>query len=417
MKLLKNGRVFFQGELRRLDLKFDSKIREMGEHLRGGEEIDCSGKIILPGVIDSHVHFRDFNQSHKETWETGSRAAVKGGVTTVLEMPNNEPPIVSSEMLSKKREIAERNSATNYGLYFGVGRDNLGEIRKVADRVKAYKVFMAKSTGSLKLTDRGKLLEVFKEVSKTGKVLAVHVEDPEINSHFEGKLSGKGDPVTHVESRPAISEDIAIATATELADRFGVKLHCLHVTNGRSLEVLRKAKERGIDVTAETCPHYLYLTKEALRKKGSLVKVNPPLRNKNDQRALIQAINSGLIDTIGSDHAPHTLKEKRSESPPAGVPGVETLVPLLLNLVNKEKITLKRFVDLLAKNPAKRFGLADKGSIETGKDADFTVVDLEEEQKVERKELKTKCGWSPYEGKKLKGWPVMTLIGGRKMID
>lgn len=409
MKVLKNGQVFLQGELRNLDVQFDRKIREIGKDLEG-REIDCSGKIILPGAIDSHVHFRDFNQSHKETWETGSRAAVKGGVTTVVEMPNNDPPIVTEERLRKKKRLANEDSVVNYGLYFGVGK-NLEMVDKISGDIQGYKIFMAKSTGSLKMTNRGRLAKAFKKLGKTKEVLGVHPEDQEVNSSF-GKVEK---PLDHAKSRPRISEALAVATAVELASRYGVKLHCLHVTNKYSLKVLEEAKERGVDVTVETCPHYLYFTEEMLSEKGNLAKMNPPLRKEEDRKALLEALRSGLINTVASDHAPHTLEEKSKEvsEAPSGVPGTEMLVPLVLNLVNEREISLKRAVELISKNPAQRFGFKNKGTIEKGKEANFTVVDLDKEKEVKREDIASKCGWSPYEGMELQGWPVMTFVRGK----
>ncbi|MFQ5796551.1 MAG: dihydroorotase family protein [Candidatus Bipolaricaulia bacterium] len=413
MIVLAHGKAFIDGALRQVDIGFDRTIRAIGARLDlEGERIDCTGKLILPGVIDVHVHFRDFNERHKETWATGVRAALRGGVTTVFDMPNNDPPTTTLEQIQAKRRLAER-TGINYGLYLGVTRDNLDQIPKWADEVDAFKLYMGHSTGNLGMTERWAQRLAFQAVAETGKVLTVHAEDQGLIDAFTQKCRGRNDPKVHGDCRPKLVESVAVSDALGYAFRYRTKLHLAHVTTELAVHLIESVDD--VDVTAETCPHYLIYTEEALAEQGPRLKINPPLRSERDREVLWEAIRSGTIDLIASDHAPHTLEEKSRDiwEAPSGMPGVETTLPLILDAVNRGKLSLGQAVELLSINPAKRFGLTRKGKIEIGLDADLTVVDMELERPVRREHLATRCGWSPYEGMSLRGWPVMTFVGGR----
>lgn len=384
MRVLAGGEVFINGELQRAEVGFEERVLEIGEDL-GGERLDCSGYVILPAMIDVHVHFRDFNQSYKETWQTGSRAAAKGGVATVLEMPNSDPPTITPEMVRKKRELAER-SLVNFGLYGGLTEQNIELIPELARQVTAFKLYLGETTGGLAVRDPRVVKDMSKAVAATGKVLAVHAQ--------------RGD-----------SEARELAEAIDLAVKYDVKLHLVHVTTKEGVLVIEEAK-KDVDLTAETCPHYLFFIEDDLALQGSKLLVNPPLACEEDRGLLWEAVQEGLIDILASDHAPHTLEEKESDDPPAGLPGVETSLSLMLDAVDRGKVRLAKFLQIFAENPARRFGLARKGRIEVGRDADLVVVDLERWGRVARGELATKCGWSPYESFDLKGWALLTFVRG-----
>ena len=395
MKVLRGGWVLFEGELQRLDLAFDEEgIQRIGPDLDvEGEILKAEGWVVLPGMVDAHVHFRDFREAHKETWETGGRAAVAGGVTTVLDMPNNDPPAVTPQALKAKREKAER-SPVDFGLFAGITPDNLRRVGELArePRVVGFKLYMGETTGGLVIARRSLQREAFRRVAETGKVLAVHCQR-----------------LGHPEA-----EDVEIAL--DLAVTTGARLHLCHLRTREGVRLAQEAKRDGVDVTLETCPHYLYFTERDARERGTLLKVNPPLASPEDREFLWEALAEGAIDIVASDHAPHTLEEKARpyEKAPFGLPGVETTLPLLLDAVHRGRLPLARLVEVFSRTPAERFGLGDRGRIREGLRADLVLVDPHRVARIERGRLETKCGWSPYEGMQLVGWPVRTFVGGRE---
>jgi len=383
MRVLAGGAVFIEGKLERVDLGFEKQILRVGKDLEG-ERLDCSGLLILPAMIDVHVHFRDFNQAYKETWQTGSRAAAKGGVGTVLEMPNTDPPTVTLEMVRRKRELAAR-SLVDFGLYGGLTEENIELIPDLAREVTAFKLYLGETTGDLMVRDPQAIKDILKAMTATGKVLAVHAQHSSSEAHD-------------------------LAEAIDLAAKYNVKLHLAHVTTREGVLVIEEAKG-DVDLTAETCPHYLLFTKGDLAREGPKLLVNPPLAGEEDRGLLWEALQEGLIDILASDHAPHTLEEKFSDAPPAGLPGVETALPLMLDAMSRGKLSLAQLVRAFAEAPAQRFGLR-KGRIEVGYPADLVIIDPEHRGEVRREGLATKCGWSPYEGMDLKGWPILTIVRG-----
>ncbi len=416
--VLSGGQVFVDGALQKKDLLIEGeRIAEIGENLTG-EKIDCTEKIILPGAIDIHVHFRDFSESHKENWASGSRAAAAGGTTTVFDMVNNDPPITTKERLFQKKELAKK-SIVNFGLYFGLGPDNLDSLSEVAPHVCGFKLHMCKTTGDLLLTNPALQKKAFEKVKETGKIIVVHAEDHEILEAAAKDVEGRNDFLAHADSRPHGAEIKAVKAAICFQKESGAKAHITHMTTARAAELVLEAKKAGQDITCDTCPTYLFLTTKDLEEKGASAKMNPPVRTEKDLLALWNGIRCGEIDIISTDHAPHTIDEKNKSffDAPAGVPGVEMRVPLLLDVVNKGKITLEAFVKTCSATPAKRFGLKERGEIREGNFADIIVVDMNLEKEVKREEQHTKCGWSPYEGRVLKGWPVMTFVNGKLVYD
>ncbi len=375
--------------------------------------IDSKNRIILPGLIDVHVHFREPGLTHKEDWSTGSRAAAKGGITYVMDMPNTIPPTLTLRDLFDKKALAKK-SVVNFGLYAGISQKNLNDLKELTKQAIAFKLFMGKSTGDMALDDISLLLKAFTNVAKTGKVLCVHAENEKMNKHFYKNYKKETDPIAFARARPPESEVLAINDAIELAKQTNVKLHICHLTTKDGLTLIKKAKKNKVDVTCETSPNYLFMTEDDLREKRTLVKMNPPPRTGRDQKALWKGIKTGKIDILASDHAPHTLHEKYQNIwfAPSGVPSVETSLQLMLNAVNKRMIKLEKVVELMHDNPVKRFELDNYGDIEIGNDANLTVIDLKKKWEISREDLVTKCGWSPYEGWEGKGMPVMTIVNG-----
>lgn len=418
--LLKNAKIVshdyvFDGAVQVVDGKIKSVLKNGGLAKESGfdEVYDLEGKYLLPGLIDAHVHFRTPGQEYKEDWITGSKAALAGGVTTVLDMPNNDPSIVSLETLQKKRELVEKLSLVNFGFYIGATADNLDELKGVKG-VCGIKVYMGSSTGKLLVDDHDVLEKI---MGGTDKLIAVHAEDEDCMNVAKEQFEDKNDPMVHSLIRNPQCAFTAVKRALLLAKKYKTRLHICHVSTELELTALRKFKSEN--VSSEVTPHHLFFNDMDYPRLGMLLKVNPPVRNSMDQVALWEGIKDGLVDMVVSDHAPHTLEEKQGDYDmvASGVPGVQERLPLLLNAVSEGRLSLEKVVELTSYNPAKKFRLKGKGEITEGMDADFTVVDMNITREIIRDNLFSKCGWSPYEGMLLKGWPVMTFAGGVKMYE
>jgi dihydroorotase len=413
---LKNCRVWHKKRLIKAGLVIDKgKIVSITKSRLppSKKKIDCKGMIVLPGLIDVHVHFREPGLTHKEDWSTGSKAAAKGGITYVIDMPNTIPPTITLRDLFDKKELAKK-SVVNFGIHAGINQGNLNDLKELANQAVGFKLYMCESTGDLAMDDISLQMKAFANVAKTKKVLCVHAENEKMNKYSYKDYKKETDPIAYANSRPPESEVFAINDAIELAKQNNVKLHICHVSTKDGLSLIKKAKKSKIDVTCETCPHYLFMTEDDLKKKGTFAKMNPPLRTEKDQKALWSGIKDGTIDIIASDHAPHTLEEKYQNIwfAPAGVPGVETTLQLMLNAVNKKMLKFEKIVELMHDNPVKRFGLSNYGNIEVGNDANLTIIDLNRKWKISKDDLLTKCGWSPYEDWEGKGMSVITIVNG-----
>ena len=380
--LIKNGKVYRNGALARKNIFIKNhKIEKItSQDLKAEKIIDAKNKIVIPGLIDCHVHFREPGATHKEDFLTGSMAAAAGGITTVLDMPNNSPPTANLQRLEEKRQLAKK-SVVNYGFHFGSTNDNIADIEKVKD-VASVKVYMDFTTGNLKLGE----LKVLKKIFSGNKTIAVHGENENI------------------------------LKAIELIQQARNHLYLCHVSSKEELHYAKGSKIKN-KVFVETCPHYLFLTAKDINNLGSFAEMKPGLKAKEDQKALWEGIKNGKVDTIATDHAPHTKEEKMQANYPYGVPGCETMLPLLLNAMNERKITLKKIVQLCCENPAEIFRIKNKGRIKEGYDADLTIIDLDLEKEVKNDELLTKCKWSPFDGWKLKGWPVATIVNGNAIFS
>lgn len=377
------------------------------------EVIDAKGKLtLLPGLIDAHVHFRTPGQEYKEDWKTAAKAAIAGGITTVFDMPNNTPPCVDLKSLHEKKKIinnqlADVNIPLDYQLYIGADKKHMEGIGKTKGQVIAIKVYMGSSTGGLIMDDEMDLERVFQLGAQENMMVAVHAEDEKLIRDNKIKYAKETDPSVHSQIRDRQVAIRATEQAISLAEKYGSQLYLLHVSTKEELDLIREAKKRELLVYAEVTPHHLFLSDEDYAKWGTKIQVNPSIKTKEDQEALWEAVHDRTIDSIGSDHAPHTLKEKSLPygEAPSGVPGIETTLPLLLNAVNEGRLTLEEIVNLM------RINLEYIYSLERNKD--YVLVDMDLEKEVQDKNLKTKCGWSPYSGRVLKGWPVYTILKGK----
>lgn len=383
------------------------------------ERLDAAGLHLLPGAIDVHVHFREPGYTHKEDWATGTAAAAMGGVTTVFEMPNTSPPTGTPEALRLKQEAAKK-AHVDYGLYGLLAEDNIDQLEALIEGgVAAFKCFMGNTFGNLPSPSTGAMLEGFEIVAKHGLRIALHAETASIMA-WRGerlKAAGRRDPLVHLASRPAIVAIEAVARAAILAEWTGARIHVLHISSADELRPLREAKARGVDVTGETGPHYLLFDETAYDTLGSVIRVNPPIREKHHQDGLWAGLADGTIDMIATDHAPHDPAEKVKNdiwSADCGFPGVETQMSLMLTQVTAGRVALQDYVRLSSAAPAKAFGLYPrKGALLPGSDADITLVDLAREETIAAERLHSRGKITPFEGMRVRGVPVHTLVRGR----
>lgn len=383
------------------------------------ETVDVSGKFLLPGAIDVHVHFREPGYTHKEDWRTGTAAAAIGGTTTVFEMPNTNPPTRSVKELRQKQEAAAK-AHVDYGIYGLLAEDNIDELPGLIEGgVNAFKCFMGNTFGNLPSPSTGAMLEGFEIIAPSGLRISLHAETASIMAWRQKRLmaAGRNDPLAHIAARPAIVAAEAVSRAAELAEWTGARIHILHISSAAELRPLAEAKARGVEITGETCPCYLLLDSRDYARLGSIIRVNPPVRETSDSEAIWAALQSGTVDMIATDHAPHTVEEKTRPviwEADCGFPGVETQMPLMLNEVSKGRITLEHYVRISAENPAKSFGLwPAKGRIEAGAEADIAVIDMDRTETIRAEALHSRGKITPFEGVSVTGVPIHTLVRGR----
>ena len=380
--------------------------------------IDATNKYLLPGVIDAHVHFREPGLTHKGNMFSESRAAVAGGVTSVMEMPNTVPQTTTNELLNEKFNLAEGQMFTNYSFYLGATNLNLEQIQQIdASRVCGIKLFMGSSTGDMLVSDNKILQELFQIRNLP---IAVHCEDESIisrNSQKFKELYGEDVPIEkHSEIRSEEACFISTQKAVALAQQYGTKLHVLHLSTEKELALFT---EQYPNVTAEVCVSYLFLDENNYADLGTKMKCNPAIKKASDKEALFDALLSGKISTIGSDHAPHTAEEKENTyfKAPSGIPVVQHSLLLMLELYKKNKIKLQTIVERMCHAPARIFAIEQRGFIKEGYFADLVLVDMEKETEINKKTIKYKCGWSPFEGKKLPARIEKTFVNGELVFD
>jgi dihydroorotase len=415
--ILKSGTVVNQdGEMvRDLAIK-DGRIAAIGGlgHASAAEVIDCKGLHILPGVIDTQVHFREPGLTHKEDLETGSRAAVMGGVTAVFEMPNTDPLTVTEATFADKIKRGTHRMHCDFAFYIGGTRENYEQL-PVLERAKGcagVKVFIGSSTGSLLVEDDEGLRKIISVIRRRA---AFHAEDEYRLNERKG-LRIEGDPRSH----PVWRDEVAALTATKrlvkIAREFGKRIHVLHISTKEEMEFLKDHRDVA---SVEATPHHLTLAApECYERLGTRAQMNPPVRDAAHREGIWKGIEQGIVDVLGSDHAPHTLEEKTKTYPasPSGMTGVQTLVPVMLDHVNAGRLSLARFVDLTSAGPQRLFNLAGKGRIMAGYDADLTIVDLKREETITNKWIASRAAWTPYDGVKVKGWPVGTYLRGKRVM-
>jgi dihydroorotase len=415
--IYRNGTVVNQDGRGQRDIGVtDGRIACIGDLSRAsaGETVDCTGLHILPGVIDSQVHFREPGPTQKEDLETGSRAAVMGGVTAVFEMPNTDPQTTSEAALADKVGRGTDRMHCDFAFWVGATHENAGAVAELERLPGAagIKVFMGSSTGSLLVEDDEGVAAILKN---TRRRAAFHSED-EYRLRERKGLRVEGDARSH----PIWRDEVAALTCTErlvgIAKRFNAKIHVLHISTAEEIDYLQHHKDVA---TCEATPHHLTMVApDCYEQLGTLAQMNPPVRDQRAQDGIWKGIAQGIVDVLGSDHAPHTLEEKAKPYPnsPSGMTGVQTLVPLMLDHVNAGQLTLERFVDLSSHGPARIFAMAGKGRIAAGYDADFTIVDLKRKQRITNGWIASKSQWTPYDGKEVTGWPVGTVIRGRRVM-
>ena len=395
-------------------------IGEPGLMPAATEVFDATGLHILPGAIDVHVHFRDPGYTHKEDWDTGTAAAAFGGVTTVFDMPNTIPAVASAEALARKHAIAGARARIDYGLYAFLGEETVDRVPElVGAGIIGFKLYMGETFGKLPTPSTGAMLEAFENVAPTGKRISLHAETASIMSRREARLraAGRTDPLAHIAARPAVVAVEAVSRAAVLAEWTGARIHILHISSAAELRPLAEAKARGVDITGETCPHYLFLSTDDYARFGGVIRINPPVREADNQGPLWQALVSGTIDLIATDHAPHTPQEKTRPdifTVDCGFPGVETQMPLMLSALAPRGASICDYVRWSAANPARIWGLAPrKGRVEIGADADLALVDLARELILDDATLQSRSKISPWHGRKIRGLPIHTLVRGR----
>jgi dihydroorotase len=392
------------GLISRIDASIDVKA---------DEAIDANGLLLLPGVIDPQVHFREPGKEYKEDLGSGSRAAAKGGVTSFLEMPNTDPPTTTQALLNDKLARAADRSVVNYGFFIGATADNLDEINR-ATPACGIKIFMGASTGSL-LVDRDEDLE--RIFANGTRLIAVHAEDEARIRARRQQFIGRADTAVHSEIRDNECARLATAKAVTLSKKYRRRLHVLHLSTREEVELLRQDKPSW--VTAEVIPNHLLLNVDDYERLDTLVQMNPPIRTRADNEALWRGLRDGVLDFIATDHAPHTLEEKQTGYPrsPAGMPGVETSLPLMLTEMRTGRCTLAEIQKWMSRAPAEAYNIPNKGRVVVGYDADLTLVDIDRYRPVKNEELYTRVGWSPYAGRELTGWPQYTIVGGRIVYE
>ena len=410
--IIKNGNCYINENFQVTDIGIkEKKIVKIGKIEESSKEtIDAKGLIVLPGCIDTQVHFREPGSTDAEDLNSGSKAAILGGITSVFEMPNTNPPTSNLIEFQKKIDLAKNRMFTNHAFYFGATPDNSNELSNLKNLVGCcgVKLFAGSSTGDL-LVDKEKDIE--KIFEHTSKVVAVHSEDEEI-LNTNKKLIKDGDVHSHPVWR---SEECAISSTrriVRIAERYKKKAHILHITTKQEIDFLSQHKG---NITFEITPQHLTIfAPDCYDKLGTYAQMNPPIRDKSHYDRLWYGVRNNFNDTIGSDHAPHLKenKEKIYPNSPSGMPGVQTLLPIMLNHVNDGKLTIKQLIRLICENPIKIFNIKDKGFIRESFDADLTIIDMNKISTIDNNNIASKCGWTPFHGKKVKGFPVYTIVNG-----
>jgi len=415
--IIKNGSCYIGGKLTKTDIGLSGgKIKKIGKiELNSSKVYDATDKVVLPGIIDTQVHFREPGSTDAEDLESGSRAAVLGGVTSLFEMPNTNPPTANLVEFDKKLKAAKNRMHSNYAFYFGATPDNTEQLAdlKNVEGCCGVKLFAGSSTGNL-LVD--KEADIEKVISSSDRIVSIHSEDEDIIK-LRKKFIKKGDVHSHPEWRNVECAMSSTRRVVKIAERYNKRIHVLHVTTKDEVDFLAMHKK---NVTFETTPQHLTLyAPDCYDKLGTYAQMNPPLRSKEHYDRLWVAIKNNIVDVLGSDHAPHLKVNKDKEYPdtPSGMPGVQTIFPVMLDHVNNEKLSLKQLINLMCENPCRIFGIKNKGYIKEGFDADLTIADMNKEVVIKDEMIASKCGWTPFNNYKVKGFPVGTIVNGNLVMS
>ncbi len=419
-----------EGTVRADILIEDGVIVGVGRDLRtsGHEVLDAGGMLVLPGVVDEHVHMREPGLEHKDDFTHGTMAAAAGGVTTVVEMPNTLPPVEDAERLRSKAELLSSKAHVDFALLGVLHDENLDEIEGMLETgAVGFKAFLGPTTGNIPPPGDGAIYEALEKSSRLGFTIAFHGENWDLVRRFTERVreevsrrGGEADPLAHLRSRPPICEEEAAQRIALLARRTGGRALIVHVAAAEAVDVIRRARAEGVEIYGETCPHYLLLSAEDYERYGALMKVNPPVRERRHQEELWRAVNDGSIQTLGSDHAPHTREEKSGDimSAASGVPAVQTFLPLMLDAALRGGIPITKIPELMARNPARLFGLYPrKGSLSVGSDGDLVIVDPKGEWVVRASEFYAKHPLTPFDGWRLRGRVAYTVLRGTVVAE
>jgi dihydroorotase len=411
--IIKNGSCYIDGKLQKTDVALvNNKIKKIGKiEVNDTKVFDASDKLVLPGIIDTQTHFREPGSTDREDLESGSRGAVLGGVTSVFEMPNTNPPTSNLVEFEKKLNLAKNRMHCNYAFYFGATPENVEQLSKLKGLKGCcgVKLFAGSSTGKL-LVD--KEADIEKVISQSDRIVSIHSEDEEI-LNLRKKFIKEGDVHSHPEWRNTECAISSTRRVVKIAERYNKQIHVLHVTTKDEVDFLAMHKK---NVTFEITPQHLTLyAPDCYDKLGTFAQMNPPIRKKEHYDRLWVAIKNSVVDVLGSDHAPHSIEDKKKRYPasPSGMPGVQTILPVMLNHVNNEKLSLDQLIKLMCENPCKIFGIKNKGHIKENFDADLTIVDMNKEQTIKDEMIASKCGWTPFNNFNVKGFPVATIINGK----
>ena len=415
--IIKNGSCYINGKLTNTDIGLlGNKIKIIGEIKGDGLNIyDATNKLVLPGIIDTQVHFREPGSTDAEDLESGSRAAVLGGVTSLFEMPNTNPPTANLIEFEKKLKAAKNRMHSNYAFYFGATPDNTDQLKQLknVEGCCGVKLFAGSSTGNL-LVDKESDIE--KVISSSDRIVSIHSEDEDIIK-LRKKFIKQGNVHSHPEWRNVECAMSSTRRVVKIAERYNKKIHVLHVTTKEEVDFLAMHKK---NVTFETTPQHLTLfAPDCYDKLGTYAQMNPPLRSKEHYDRLWVAIKNNIVDVLGSDHAPHlkSNKDKAYPNTPSGMPGVQTIFPIMIDHVNNGKLTLSQLVNLMCENPCRIFGIKNKGFIKEGYDADLTIVDMSKKVTIKNEMMASKCGWTPFHNHKITGFPVGTIVNGNLVME
>jgi dihydroorotase len=411
--IIKNGSCYINGKLEKTDVALvDKKIKKIGKiEVNDTKVFDASNKLVLPGIIDTQTHFREPGSTDREDLESGSRGAVLGGVTSVFEMPNTNPPTSNLVEFDKKLNLAKNRMHCNYAFYFGATPENADQLSQLKGLKGCcgVKLFAGSSTGKL-LVD--KEADIEKVISQSDRIVSIHSEDEEI-LNLRKKFIKEGDVHSHPEWRNTECAISSTRRVVKIAERYNKQIHVLHVTTKEEVDFLAMHKK---NVTFEITPQHLTLyAPDCYDKLGTFAQMNPPIRKKEHYDRLWVAIKNSVVDVLGSDHAPHSKEDKKKKYPasPSGMPGVQTILPLMLNHINNEKLGLEQLIKLMCENPCRIFGIKNKGYIKEDFDADLTIVDMNKEQTIKDEMIASKCGWTPFNNFTVKGFPVATIVNGK----